>query len=82
MERFKTVLLSALTSSPKLLKADPPTLVQAMREAAMWDLEPDGIDAVIVPFWNSRRSVYEGRLPAHGPRLRPGPVPQSARPVR
>lgn len=59
VERFKTVLLSALTSNPKLLRSDPPTLVQAMREAAMWDLEPDGVDAVIVPFWNSRRSVYE-----------------------
>jgi len=59
VERFKTVLLSALTGSPKLLQADPATLVQAMREAAMWDLEPDGIDAVIVPYWNSKRSVYE-----------------------
>lgn len=59
VERFKTVLLSALTSSPKLLQADPATLVQAMREAAMWNLEPDGIDAVIVPYWNSKRSVFE-----------------------
>ena len=59
VERFKTVVLSAITSSPKLLKADPATLVQAMREAAMWNLEPDGIDAVIVPYWNSKRSVYE-----------------------
>jgi len=59
VERFKTVLLSALTSSPKLLQADPATLVQAMREAAMWNLEPDGIDAVIVPYWSSRRSLYE-----------------------
>jgi phage RecT family recombinase len=58
VERFKTVLLSALTSSPKLLQADPATLVQAMREAAMWDLEPDGIDAVIVAYWSSKRSVY------------------------
>ncbi len=59
VERFKTILLSALTSSPKLLQADPATLVQAMREAAMWDLEPDGIDAVIVPYWSSKRGVYE-----------------------
>jgi phage RecT family recombinase len=59
VERFKTVLLSALTSSPKLLQADPATLVQAMREAAMWNLEPDGVDAVIVPYWNSKRSVFE-----------------------
>lgn len=59
VERFKTVLLSALTGSPKLLQADPATLVQAMREAAMWNLEPDGVDAVIVPYWNSKRSVYE-----------------------
>lgn len=59
VQRFETVMLSALTSNPKLLRADTATLVQAIREAAMWDLEPDGVDAVIVPFWNSRRSVYE-----------------------
>jgi recombination protein RecT len=59
VERFKTVVLSALTSSPKLLQADPATLVQAIREAAMWNLEPDGVDANIIPYWNSKRSVYE-----------------------
>ncbi len=59
VERFRTVMLSALTSSPKLLSADPASLIQAMREAAMWGLEPDGVDAVIVPFWNSRNSRYE-----------------------
>jgi len=59
VERFRTVMLSALTSSPKLLSADPASLVQAMRESAMWGLEPDGVDAVIVPFWNSRNSRYE-----------------------
>ena len=58
VERFKTVMLSALTSSPKLLRADPASLVQAIRESAMWDLEPDGVDAVIVPYWDSKRSVY------------------------
>ena len=59
VERFRTVMLSALTGSPKLLAADQASLVQAMREAAMWGLEPDGVDAVIVPFWNSRASRYE-----------------------
>jgi recombination protein RecT len=59
VERFKTVVLSAVTSSPKLLEADPATLVQAIREAAMWNLEPDGIDANIIPYWSSKRSVYE-----------------------
>lgn len=59
VERFRTVMLSALTGSPKLLAADQASLVQAMREAAMWGLEPDGVDAVIVPFWNSRNSRYE-----------------------
>lgn len=59
VERFRTVMLSALTSSPKLLAADQASLVQAMRESAMWGLEPDGVDAVIVPFWSSRNSRYE-----------------------
>ncbi len=68
VERFKTVVLSAITSSPKLLQADPATLVQAIREAAMWNLEPDGVDAVIVPYWNKKRSVYEAdfQVTAHG----------------
>lgn len=50
--RFRTVALHAVSSRPDLLKCDPLTLIESIREAASLNLEPTGIlgEAYLVPY--------------------------------
>jgi len=50
--RFRTVALHAVTARPDLLRCQPLTIVEAIREAASLDLEPTGVlgEAWLVPY--------------------------------
>lgn len=50
--RFRTVALHAVTTRPDLLKCEPLSIVEAIREAATLDLEPTGIlgEAWLIPY--------------------------------
>jgi recombination protein RecT len=50
--RFRTVALHAVSSRPDLLRCDPLSIVEAIREAASLDLEPTGVlgEAWLVPY--------------------------------
>lgn len=64
VERFKTVALHAATSNERILRSDPLTVIEAMRDSATMGLELNGVmgEGYLVPYWNSRRSVYETRF--------------------
>jgi phage RecT family recombinase len=50
--RFRTVALHAVSARPDLLRCEPLTIIEAIREAASLDLEPTGIlgEAWLVPY--------------------------------
>jgi recombination protein RecT len=58
-ERMARIALTSALRTPKLLEADPASFAGAMLTCAQLGLEPDGREAHLVPFWNSRRKVTE-----------------------
>jgi recombination protein RecT len=58
-ERMARIALTSALRTPKLLEADPASFAGAMLTCAQLGLEPDGREAHLVPFWNSRRKVVE-----------------------
>lgn len=42
-ERFRTVAIHAITSDPKVLAADPASIIEAVRDSATLGLEPNGL---------------------------------------
>lgn len=64
VERFKTVALHAVTSNPKLLRADPATIIEAIRDSATLGLEPNGVQGQgwILPYWNKSKGAYDARF--------------------
>jgi recombination protein RecT len=55
-ERFMKITLSAVISNPALGKADPISMMDAVRKCAQYGLEPDGRHAALVPFRNGGKS--------------------------
>ncbi len=55
-ERLMRVAMTTIQRNPKLLEADPRTLIGSIIQCAQLGLEPDGIlgHAYLVPFWNSQ----------------------------
>ena len=60
-ERFTRIILSALSSNPKLAETTPQSFLGAMMTAAQLGVEPNTPlgQAYLLPYWNSRNSCYE-----------------------
>jgi recombination protein RecT len=61
-ERFVRVALTALTRTPRLAECDQASLFQALLTLSQLGLEPDGRNAHLIPFRNSKRNVTECQL--------------------
>lgn len=61
LERMLTVALHAATSNEKILKADPLTVIEAVREAMTLRLELTGVNGqgYLVPYWNRDKGLYD-----------------------
>lgn len=61
LERMLTVALHAATSNPRILQADPLTIVEAVRESMTLRLELTGVNGqgYLVPYWNKEKSLYD-----------------------
>lgn len=60
--RFVRISIAALTRVPKLSECDPNTVLQCLMQLSQFGLEPDGRNAHLIPFWNSKRGVNECQL--------------------
>lgn len=60
-ERFTRIVLSALSTNPKLAETTPQSFLGAMMTAAQLGLEPNTSlgQAYLLPYWNSKANAYE-----------------------
>lgn len=60
-ERFTRIVLSALSTNPKLAETTPQSFLGAMMTAAQLGLEPNTPlgQAYLLPYWNSKSNAYE-----------------------
>lgn len=60
-ERFTRIILSALSSNPKLAETTPQSFLGAMMTAAQLGVEPNTPlgQAYLLPYWNGRNNRYE-----------------------
>lgn len=65
LDRFVTVALHAATSNPDLMRATTESLVESIRDAAMYGLEPVGFsgDGAIIVYDEKRMVEVEGSRP-------------------
>lgn len=61
-DRFVRVAITALTRVPKLAECDKTSFLNCMMQLSQFGLEPDGRNAHLIPFWNSKRNVMECQL--------------------
>ena len=61
-DRIVRVAISAMTRNPDLAKCDPATFYSSLIKLSGLGLEPDGYQAHLIPFWNSKRGCYECQL--------------------
>ena len=61
-DRIVRVAIQAITRTPDLAKCDPPSFYSSLLKLSALGLEPDGYQAHLIPFWNSKRSTYECQL--------------------
>lgn len=63
-DRFIRIAVAALTRTPKLNdpKMDANTVLSCLMTLSQFGLEPDGRNAHLIPFWNSKRNVFECQL--------------------
>ncbi len=60
--RFVRIAIAATTRTPKLAECDPTTVLQCLITLSQFGLEPDGRNAHLIPFWNSKRNIHECQL--------------------
>ncbi len=60
--RFRELFLQEVTRDPKLLRCAPASLIRATFDMAKLGLEPVLGEAYLVPFWNTKASVYNATL--------------------
>lgn len=60
--RMVRVAITAMTKQPKLSECDPATVYSCLLTLSSIGLEPDGRLAHLVPFFNTKRNVYECTL--------------------
>ena len=60
-DRFTRIILSALSSNPKLAETSPQSFLGAMMTAAQLGVEPNTPlgQAYLLPYWNGRNNCYE-----------------------
>lgn len=60
-ERFTRIVLSALSSNPKLSECSPQSFLGAMMTAAQLGVEPNTPlgQAYLLPYWNSKNNCFE-----------------------
>ena len=60
-ERFTRIVLSALSTNPKLAETTPQSFLGAMMTAAQLGVEPNTPlgQAYLLPYWNSKNNAYE-----------------------
>ena len=60
-ERFSRIVLSALSTNPKLAETTPQSFLGAMMTAAQLGVEPNTPlgQAYLIPFWNSKARALE-----------------------
>ena len=60
-ERFTRIVLSALSTNPKLTECTPQSFLGAMMTAAQLGVEPNTPlgQAYLLPYWNGRNNCYE-----------------------
>lgn len=60
-ERFTRIVLSALSTNPKLAETTPQSFLGAMMTAAQLGMEPNTPlgQAYLIPYWNSKCNAYE-----------------------
>lgn len=60
-ERFSRIVLSALSTNPKLAETSPQSFLGAMMTAAQLGMEPNTPlgQAYLIPFWNSKARALE-----------------------
>ncbi len=61
-DRMIRVVLTAAQKTPKLLQCSNNSIVLSLLNASQLGLEPNGRDAHLVPFWNSKAGCYECQL--------------------
>ena len=59
VEKLIRVALTVLSTNPKLQECTQVSLIGAILQSALTGLEPDGVEAALVPFYNGRKKVYE-----------------------
>lgn len=58
-ERMIRIAVNAASRNPTLASCSPQSIGLALITASQMGLEPNGRDAHLVPFWNSKAGVYE-----------------------
>lgn len=60
-ERLMRIAMTTIQKNPKLLEADPRSLIGAIIQCAQLGLEPDSVlgHAYLVPFWNNKLGRYD-----------------------
>jgi len=60
-ERLMRIAMTTIQKNPKLLEADPRSLIGAIIQCAQLGLEPDSVlgHAYLVPFWNSQLGRFD-----------------------
>lgn len=58
-ERMIRIAVNAASRNPTLAKCTPQSVGLALMNASQMELEPNGRDAHLVPYWNSSAGVYE-----------------------
>ena len=61
-QRLMRVVLTGLTMNPTLQKCTTQSLMASLLRCALYGLEPDGVEAALVPFWDNRNKVFEAQL--------------------
>ncbi len=58
-ERMIRIAVNAASRNPKLAQCTPQSVGLALMNASQMELEPNGRDAHLVPYWNSKAGVFE-----------------------
>lgn len=61
-ERMVRVAITAMTRTPDLAKCTQESFFEKMMLLSQYGLEPNGRDAHLIPYWNSKLGVFECQL--------------------
>ncbi len=61
-QRLMRVVLTGLTMNPTLQKCTTNSLMASLLRCALYGLEPDGVEAALVPFYDGKNKRFEAQL--------------------